>query len=117
MADERCDLVCLDVPHAEEVRAGLPDGDLVGRAARRAQALADPTRLSVALALDRGGELCGCDLAWILGRAPNLVSHHLKSLRETGLVTARREGKTVFFSLSEEGRTLLVGVLDRELVG
>jgi ArsR family transcriptional regulator, lead/cadmium/zinc/bismuth-responsive transcriptional repressor len=67
------------------------------------RALADPTRLVIVDALDKGGELCVCDLAWITGRAQNLVSHHLRSLKGEGLATARREGKIVFYSLTEHG--------------
>ncbi len=76
-----------------------------------AKALGDPTRLGVAAALASSDELCGCDLAWILGRAPNLVSHHLKALRAADLVHARREGKTVFFSLTGAGRAVLGDLL------
>jgi DNA-binding transcriptional ArsR family regulator len=115
MADERCDLLCLDLPRAEEVRAGLPEADALERSARRAQALSDPTRLSVAVALAEGEELCGCDLAWVLGRAQNLVSHHLRALRDAGVVYSRREGKTVMHSLTAEGRALLTSVLGAEV--
>src|ERR687884_890795 len=104
MPDERCDLLCLDLPRAEEVRAALPVTDELERSARRAQALSDPTRLSVAAALACGDELCGCDLAWVLGRAQNLVSHHLRALREAGLVASRRDGETLMHSLTPEGR-------------
>ena len=109
--DERCDLPCLDLPRAEEVRAELPDQAELDRSARRAQALSDPTRLSVAVALAAGNELCGCDLAWVLGRAQNLVSHHLRALREARLVQSRRDGKTVMHSLPPEGQALLASVL------
>jgi ArsR family transcriptional regulator, lead/cadmium/zinc/bismuth-responsive transcriptional repressor len=115
MADERCDLLCLDAPRAEEVRAALPSQEIVEPAGRRAHALADPTRLSVAAALAAGDELCGCDLAFLLGRAENLVSHHLRVLREAGLVEPRREGKTVMCSLTEDGRALLGAVLGEEV--
>src|SRR4051812_48918674 len=107
VADERCDLLCLDLPRAEEVRAGLPSPDELARSVRRAQALSDPTRLSLAVALADGNELCGCDLAWILGRAQNLVSHHLRVLRDSGVVSSRRDGKMVMHSLTDEGRALL----------
>jgi ArsR family transcriptional regulator, lead/cadmium/zinc/bismuth-responsive transcriptional repressor len=110
MTDELCDLLCLDLPRAEEVRAGLPSPDELERSAGRAQALSDPTRLSVAVALAAGDELCGCDLAWIIGRAQNLVSHHLRALRQAGVVTSRRDGKMVMHSLSDEGRALLSSV-------
>jgi DNA-binding transcriptional ArsR family regulator len=76
-------------------------------AAARAKALADPTRLLIALALREGEELCVCDLAWITGRAENLVGHHLRTLREAGLAISRREHKIVFYALTDAGRDLL----------
>ncbi len=55
--------------------------------------------------------LCVCDLAWISGRPQNLVSHHLRALRQEGLATSRRDGKIVFYSLTEVGAELLERVL------
>jgi len=75
------------------------------------RALSDPTRLVLAAALGEGEELCVCDLAWISGRAQNLVSHHLRVLRSHGLVSSRRDGKLVMYSLADEGRSLLEAVL------
>jgi len=106
MAEDRCDLLCLDLPRAEELRTSQPDLAGLDLAARRLRVLADPTRLRVADALRRGDELCVCDLAWILGRSQNLVSHHLRALREEGLAQSRRDGKVVFYSLTEAGRDL-----------
>jgi DNA-binding transcriptional ArsR family regulator len=103
---ERCDLLCLDLPKAEEIRARLDDA-VIAAAAARAAALADPTRLMIAVALRAGEELCVCDLGWITGRAENLVGHHLRSLRSAGLAESRREGKVVFYALTPEGRELL----------
>lgn len=80
-------------------------------AAERARALADPTRLTLAGALGEGEELCVCDLAWILGRSQNLVSHHLRTLRSCGLVSSRRDGKLVMYTLTGTGRALLGAVL------
>jgi DNA-binding transcriptional ArsR family regulator len=80
-------------------------------AAERARMFSDPTRLLLAAALGEGGELCVCDLAWISSRAQNLVSHHLRLLRSRRLVSSRRDGKLVMYSLTEEGRTLLGAVL------
>lgn len=106
MPDDRCDLLCLDLPRAENIRQRL-DVRVIGDAAVRAKALADPTRLTIALALREGGELCVCDLAWITGRPENLVGHHLRALRVAGLATSRREHKIVFSALTERGRELL----------
>jgi ArsR family transcriptional regulator, lead/cadmium/zinc/bismuth-responsive transcriptional repressor len=50
-------------------------------------------------------------LAWISGRAQNLVSHHLRALKDGGLAQSRREGRIVFYSLTEAGAELLKGTL------
>ena len=86
-------------------------GEEADGAAERAKALADPTRLMLAAALGEGGELCVCDLAWISGRSQGLVSHHLRTLRSSGLVRSRRDGKLVMYGLTGGGRTLLSAVL------
>jgi ArsR family transcriptional regulator, lead/cadmium/zinc/bismuth-responsive transcriptional repressor len=106
MSDDRCDVLCLDLPRAKRLRAErLASADAVLIAARM-RALADPTRLLIVDALARGGELCVCDLAWIVGRAQNLVSHHLRALRAARVAQSRREGKVVFYALSEDGARL-----------
>ena len=62
-------------------------------------------------ALAEAEELCVCDLAWISERAQNLVSHHLRSLKASGLVRSRRAGKMVMCSLTDEGVDLVRRVL------
>src|SRR3954464_5743737 len=106
MSEDRCDLLCLDLPLAEGLREGL-DHEAAERAAGQAKALGDPTRLAAAMALRGGGELCVCDLAWVLGRAENLVSHHVRTLRQAGLARSRRNGKMVLYALTEAGAQLL----------
>lgn len=69
----------------------------------------------LAASLHEGEELCVCDLAWISARAQNLVSHHLRLLRSHGLVTSRRDGKLVMYSLTDVGRSLLEVVLGEEV--
>jgi DNA-binding transcriptional ArsR family regulator len=117
MADESCDLLCLDLPLAEALRALRVDAGTARQLAAPFGALADPTRLMLALALAEGGELCVCDLAWISERAQNLVSHHLQALRGAGLVDYRREGKMALYSLTERGRALLELVAAPEPAG
>ena len=106
MSDDRCELLCLDLPRAEDIRQHL-DHALIARTAARGKALGDPTRLTIAAALREGGELCVCDLAWICARAENLVGHHLHTLRDAGLATSRREHKIVFYTLTQLGARLL----------
>lgn len=107
MPDDRCDLLCLDLPRAEAIRAARPSDRQARALAEGFRALGDPTRLTIALALREGGELCVCDLAWITERAENLVSHHLRALRAAGLADYRRDGKMSLYSLTERGRALL----------
>ena len=57
-------------------------------------------------------ELCVCDLSWIVERPQALVSHHARLLRERGLLRSRRDGKMVLYSLTGEGRELIVSVLE-----
>jgi DNA-binding transcriptional ArsR family regulator len=106
VADDRCDLLCLDLPRAEDIRHGL-DIPAAVTAAGQAKALGDPTRLTIAMALREGEELCVCDLGWITTKAENLVGHHLRALRAAGLATSRRDGKIVFYSLTLTGRSLV----------
>ncbi len=107
MAEETCELLCLDLPRAEALRSARRPVAELELVAGIAKALADPTRLAVALALRDGGELCVCDLAWVCERSDKLVSHHARILRAAGLVTSRREGKMVLYALTSHGERLL----------
>jgi DNA-binding transcriptional ArsR family regulator len=114
--DDRCDLLCLDLPLAEAIRARTDEqSETLHLAAERARGLADPTRLTLAAALAETDALCVCDLAWIVSRSQNLVSHHLRALRSLGLVASERDGKMVMYSLSDEGRALLTAVMPAEV--
>jgi DNA-binding transcriptional ArsR family regulator len=110
MSGDTCDLLCLDLPHAEAVRAQLAGEDQARTWANQAKALGDPTRLRIAAALQLGEELCVCDLAWITELSQNLVSHHVRVLRTADLATSRRNGKLVMYRLTEAGHRLLAAV-------
>jgi len=111
VGEDTCDLLCLDLPRAEELRRSRRPAAELAIAAERAKALSDPTRLAVALALRDGGELCVCDLAWVCERSDKLVSHHVRVLRTAGLVTSRREGKMVLYHLTLLGEDLLDAII------
>lgn len=114
MSDDRCDLLCIDFDHAEQLRVALPEAGPLAGLAERLRALGDPTRLRVAHTLLVGDELCVCDLAWVVGASQGLVSHHLRLLRTNGLATSRRDGKLVMYKLTPTGRQLLTLVGDLE---
>lgn len=117
MTDDQCELLCIDFDHAEGLRDALPGPDDLTLISDRLRALGDATRLRIAHALHVGDELCVCDLAWIVGSSQGLVSHHLRSLRSSGLVQSRRDGRLVMYRLSEVGNRLLSMALDVTPVG
>jgi DNA-binding transcriptional ArsR family regulator len=65
-------------------------------------ALADPLRLRIVSHLMAQGEACGKELASSLAMSVALVSHHTKILEDAGLVSRRREGQFVRFTLNRE---------------
>lgn len=113
---ELCDLVCINMPRAESIRRRIPTTSQAANTTRPIQALADPTRLQILSALYVTEELCGCDIAWITCRSQNLIAHHLKQLRISGLIEPRREGKLVFYSVTRSGRSLLEAVRQSQKV-
>ncbi|HEY3933581.1 MAG TPA: metalloregulator ArsR/SmtB family transcription factor [Gemmatimonadales bacterium] len=68
--------------------------------ARLFHALSDPTRLGILDRL-RDGERCVCDLMDSLDAAQSRLSFHLKVLKDAGLVTDRRDGRWVYYTLSQ----------------
>lgn len=79
--------------------------------ARLFQALSDPTRLQI-LGLLRGGERCVCELTGVLDAAQSRLSFHLKVLRDAGLVSDRREGRWVYYTLRSAALDDLRAALD-----
>lgn len=65
-------------------------------------ALADPTRLNIVLQLASAGPTCVCHIKVDPSTAPNLLSYHLKVLREAGLVTTLRRGRWIDYSLADD---------------
>ncbi len=76
--------------------------------AARHAALGEPARLALVRLLARHGSLCVCELHAALPLAQPTVSHHLKVLREAGLVEAERRGTWVYYRLCREPLKRLV---------
>jgi DNA-binding transcriptional ArsR family regulator len=112
---DACDLLCLDVPKAEAIRKALPQQEALERWAAEAKALADPTRVAIALALHAGQRACVCDLSWVVGRGDKLVSHHVRQLKTAGLARSERDGKMVMYELTDRGRELLEAMTPAEV--
>lgn len=89
--------------HADRVRKAkesLPDEETVLEMADFFDALGNPTRLKILLALMEG-ELCTCDLTNITGLSVSAVSHQLRVLKDRRVVRYRKDGKNVFYSLDD----------------
>lgn len=77
-------------------------------------ALADRTRLRV-LNLLKAGELCVCYFVELLGESQPKISRHLAYLRRAGVVSARRDGKWIHYSLAKPADPAVAGVLESTL--
>ncbi len=85
--------------------------------------MGDPFRVRLLLAL-ADQEACVCHLERVLGKRQAYISQHLMSLREAGILTARREGKYIFYKLKDRDLLSLlrraadiVGLTKAELTG
>jgi ArsR family transcriptional regulator, lead/cadmium/zinc/bismuth-responsive transcriptional repressor len=82
-------------------RAGVLSVDDAGRLAGLLGILADPVRSRILFALATAGELCVGDLALALDVTEDQVSYGLKMLRLAGLVSFRKDGRIVYYRLSD----------------
>jgi ArsR family transcriptional regulator len=82
------------------------------RAAGWFHALSDETRLRI-VGLLAGGERCVCELMDPLGAAQSRLSFHLKTLKTAGLVTDRREGRWVYYTLAPEALGMISAVISQ----
>ncbi|MGA2760002.1 MAG: metalloregulator ArsR/SmtB family transcription factor [Candidatus Cybelea sp.] len=84
--------------------AQIPNLDLAAEA-ELFKALGDPHRLTILAALDRAKyEVCVCDFTGALPLNQPAVSHHLRILREAGLITGERRGTWVYYRLAPDAR-------------
>jgi ArsR family transcriptional regulator, arsenate/arsenite/antimonite-responsive transcriptional repressor len=77
-----------------------PKTTLVDPDVRLFQALADPTRLAIVRELAAAPEVCACDFTSCCDVRQPTVSHHLKVLREAGVVETERRGTWIYYRLA-----------------
>ncbi len=76
------------------------------------RALGDGTRQEILQLLQKKGELCVSDIVAAFERSSQpTISHHLKILKHEGLVTSRREGKEILYTINEENVQECCGLL------
>lgn len=97
--------VCLEHAVNEEAvaqaRRNLPEEGILEKLSAMFSAFADVSRLKIMLTICER-ELCVCELAEVLEMSMPAVSHHLRRLKDLGLVKYRREGKLVYYALDDE---------------
>ena len=101
VATASADAAAIAVACCPPVTRAALDAEQAETAAATFKALADPVRLRIFshIASAPGGEACVCDIPDV-GVSQPTVSHHLKKLREAGLLTSRREGTWVHYSVA-----------------
>lgn len=101
-----------DCPVAPLVAESLSMAAAVEMAARF-KALSDPVRLQLlsSVASHAGGEACVCDIAAGVEVSQPTVSHHLKVLRDAGLLTSQRRASWVYYAVVPEALEALSGLL------
>ncbi|MGI8536567.1 MAG: metalloregulator ArsR/SmtB family transcription factor [Mycobacteriales bacterium] len=103
--------------HAVPCCSPLADGpltaDWAGDLARMFKALADPVRLRLLsiVASHPGGEACVCDLSSAFDVTQPTISHHLRVLREAGLLECERRGTWVYYRVVPSALAQLAAVL------
>jgi ArsR family transcriptional regulator len=91
----------------------LSDGD-IDRHTTRLKALSSPVRLRmVDLIYNGGGEICVCEFMDHFDLSQPTISHHLKVLREAGLIKSRQEGTYVYHRVDRQAFTGLAALMDR----
>jgi DNA-binding transcriptional ArsR family regulator len=105
---DRCAVSRVNAAKVSAARAALPGAATAERIAALFKVLGDPGRCRLLGALIAAGELCVCELAASAGMSESNVSHHLRLLRDTGLVQARRAGKMVYYSPGDQHVRLLL---------
>ena len=94
-------LLAFDAECCTPLRSVPLEAEPAALLARRFAALSDPVRLRLVslLATSTDGAVCVCDLVEPVGKSQPTVSHHLKVLREAGLVASEKRGTNVWYAV------------------
>ena len=97
----RCDCEYIHEDAVKKVSAHMSEETLLYELADFFKVFGDATRIRILWALSKS-ELCVCDLSAVLEMKQSAISHQLRLLKQAKLVRARREGKIVYYTLSDE---------------
>lgn len=97
---ETCEYMHAHKDIIKKVNDSMPQEESLYDLAEFFKVFGDSTRIKILYVLLQS-EMCVCDLAQILGVTQSAVSHQLRMLKQMQLVKFRREGKAIFYSLSD----------------
>ncbi len=97
---EHCDFVHVHEEAVKKVQSHMPASEELQDLADFFKVFGDRTRIRILYVLFQS-EMCVCDLAQALDMTQSAISHQLRVLKQMKLVSNRREGKTVFYSLAD----------------
>lgn len=97
---ERCEYICLHENVIDQVLSHLPEETQLYDLAELFKVFGDTTRIKILYVLFQA-EMCVCDIAQLLNMSQSAISHQLRILKQAKLVKSRRDGKTIFYSLSD----------------
>ncbi len=97
---ECCDFYQVHEDVVKAVKDKMPEEDQLYDLAEVFKVFGDSTRIKILYVLFEA-EMCVCDIAQLLEMNQSAISHQLRILKQNGLVKSRREGKAVFYSLSD----------------
>ena len=98
---ECCEVPAVHNDLVSEVRAKLPEENSMQDLAELFKIFGDTTRIRILFVLFES-EMCVCDMAETLNMTQSAISHQLRLLKSNGLIRARRQGKSVFYSLADD---------------
>ena len=103
----QCEYICVHEGIVQSVKDSMPDEDTLFDLSELFKLFGDSTRIKILYCLF-ASEMCVCDIATLLEMSQSAISHQLAVLKRSKLVSARREGKTVFYALADDHvRTIL----------
>ena len=85
----------------EHIKSGLPNDETLQDLGDLFKVFGDTTRIKIMYALYED-EMCVCAIAELLNMTQSAISHQLKTLKNANLVKARRDGKTIYYSLADD---------------
>ncbi len=97
---EMCDFMHAHEDTVRSVRSRMPSDETLFDLAELYKIFGDSTRIKILYTLFES-EMCVCDIASLVGVSQSAISHQLRLLKQVNLIKPRRDGKTVFYSLSD----------------